>query len=68
MAGGGHSVTAEGVRGQSWEKSLETVYAFRENLSWGEVYSQAAAGPRDMLSRMPVTCTPLPSSVTMWNA
>ncbi|MEQ7155577.1 hypothetical protein [Brevundimonas aurifodinae] len=33
------SATAEGFRGQSWEKSFETVYAFREDLSWGEVYS-----------------------------
>jgi len=31
--------TAQGVRGQTWEKSFETVYAFREDLSWGEVYS-----------------------------
>ena len=33
------TATAEGFRGQSWEKSFETVYAFREDLSWGEVYS-----------------------------
>lgn len=33
------SATAKGFRGQSWEKSFETVYAFREDLSWGEVYS-----------------------------
>ena len=33
------SATAEGVRGQTWEKSFETVYAFREDLSFGEVYS-----------------------------
>lgn len=33
------TATAEGFRGQSWEKSFEAVYAFREDLSWGEVYS-----------------------------
>lgn len=33
------SAQAEGFRGQSWEKSFEAVYAFREDLSWGEVYS-----------------------------
>lgn len=33
------SATAEGFRGQTWEKSFEAVYAFREDLSWGEVYS-----------------------------
>lgn len=33
------SATASGFRGQSWEKSFEAVYAFREDLSWGEVYS-----------------------------
>jgi len=33
------TATASAVRGQTWEKSFETVYAFREDLSWGEVYS-----------------------------
>ena len=34
------SLSAEGFRGQSWEISTETVYAFREeDLSWGKVYS-----------------------------
>lgn len=33
------TATSEGFRGQSWEKSFEAVYAFREDLSWGEVYS-----------------------------
>lgn len=33
------TATAEGFRGQTWEKSFETVYAFREDLSFGEVYS-----------------------------
>ena len=33
------SARAEGIRGQTWEKSFETVYAFREDLSFGEVYS-----------------------------
>lgn len=32
------SVAASGFRGQSWEKSFETVYAFREDLSYGKVY------------------------------
>ena len=33
------SAAAKGFRGQSWEKSFETVYAFREDGSFGEVYS-----------------------------
>lgn len=32
------SARAEGFRGQKWEKSFETVYAFREDLSFGKVY------------------------------
>jgi hypothetical protein len=32
------SAVAEGFRGQSWEMSYETVYAFREDLSFGKVY------------------------------
>jgi hypothetical protein len=32
------SVRAAGFRGQSWEKSYEAVYAFREDLSFGKVY------------------------------
>lgn len=33
------SARARGFRGRTWEKSFETVYAFREDLSWGKVYS-----------------------------
>ena len=33
------TATASAARGQQWEKSFETVYAFREDLSFGEVYS-----------------------------
>lgn len=32
------SARAEGFRGQKWEKSFETVYAFREDLSFGKIY------------------------------
>ena len=32
------SLTASGFRGQTWEMSFETVYAFREDGSWGEIY------------------------------
>ncbi|HYD27482.1 hypothetical protein [Brevundimonas sp.] len=33
------SLAASGFRGQSWEMSYESVHAFREDGSWGEVYS-----------------------------
>jgi hypothetical protein len=33
------SVSGGASRGQSWEKSFETVYAFREDGSYGEVYT-----------------------------
>jgi hypothetical protein len=33
------SVEAERFRGRQWEKSFEKVWAFREDLSFGEVYS-----------------------------
>jgi hypothetical protein len=33
------SAAAEGFRGRKWEKSFETVYAFREDGSFGEIYS-----------------------------
>ena len=34
------SLSAKGFRGQSWEMSTETVYAFNEeDLHWGKVYS-----------------------------
>lgn len=33
------SAQASGFRGQKWEKSFETVYAFREDLSYGEIYT-----------------------------
>jgi len=33
------TASAGAARGQQWEKSFETVYAFREDLSFGEVYS-----------------------------
>jgi hypothetical protein len=33
------SASARGFRGRVWEKSFESVYAFREDLSWGKVYS-----------------------------
>jgi len=33
------SLAASGFRGQSWEMSFESVHAFREDGSWGEVYS-----------------------------
>lgn len=33
------SAAAKASRGQSWEMSFETVYAFREDLSFGEVYT-----------------------------
>ncbi|MDQ0465304.1 hypothetical protein QO010_003091 [Caulobacter ginsengisoli] len=39
---GGHPVLtleATAFRGQQWEKSFEAVYAFREDLSYGEIYS-----------------------------
>ncbi|CAN7221731.1 hypothetical protein [Brevundimonas sp. LjRoot202] len=32
------SLAASGFRGQTWEMSFETVYAFREDGSWGEIY------------------------------
>ena len=32
------SLAASGFRGQKWEMSFETVYAFREDGSWGEIY------------------------------
>ena len=32
------SLVASGFRGQSWEKSFETVYAFREDGSFGKIY------------------------------
>jgi L-rhamnose mutarotase len=33
------SLAASGFKGQKWEKSFESVYAFREDGSWGEIYS-----------------------------
>ncbi len=33
------TLAASGFRGQQWEMSFESVYAFREDGSWGEVYS-----------------------------
>lgn len=33
------SLAGSAFRGQQWEMSFETVYAFREDGSWGEVYS-----------------------------
>ena len=32
------TLVASGFRGQKWEMSFETVYAFREDGSWGEIY------------------------------
>jgi hypothetical protein len=32
-------LAASAFRGRKWEKSFEKVYAFREDMSWGEVYS-----------------------------
>lgn len=32
------SLKASGFRGRSWEKSFETVYAFREDGSYGKIY------------------------------
>ncbi|MES2988890.1 MAG: hypothetical protein V4808_13370 [Pseudomonadota bacterium] len=32
------SASAEAFRGQKWEMSFETVYAFREDLSFGKIY------------------------------
>jgi hypothetical protein len=32
------SASAEAFRGQKWEMSFETVYAFREDLSYGKIY------------------------------
>jgi len=38
VIGGGAEVS--GFRGQKWEMSTETVWAFREeDLSWGKIYS-----------------------------
>ncbi|MFT4955719.1 MAG: hypothetical protein ACI8U3_002116 [Brevundimonas sp.] len=33
------TLAGSAFRGQSWEVSFESVYAFREDGSWGEVYS-----------------------------
>ena len=33
------SLAASGFRGQAWEMSFESVHAFREDGSWGEIYS-----------------------------
>lgn len=33
------TLAASGFRGQKWEMSFESVYAFREDGSWGEVYT-----------------------------
>lgn len=33
------SLAASAFRGQKWEKSFETAYAFREDASYGQVYS-----------------------------
>ena len=33
------TLAGSAFRGQSWEMSFESVYAFREDGSWGEVYS-----------------------------
>jgi hypothetical protein len=33
------TLVASGFRGQSWEMSYESVHAFREDGSWGEIYS-----------------------------
>ena len=32
------TLAASGFRGQKWEMSFETVYGFREDGSWGEIY------------------------------
>lgn len=33
------SLAGSAFRGRKWEKSFESVYAFREDGSWGEIYS-----------------------------
>lgn len=33
------TLAASGFRGQKWEMSFESVHAFREDGSWGEIYS-----------------------------
>jgi hypothetical protein len=33
------ALKAEAFRGRKWEKSFESVHAFREDGSWGEIYS-----------------------------
>ena len=38
-------LNAEAFRGQKWEASFETVYAFREDLSFGKVYEYRFSTP-----------------------